>query len=274
MARLAELETRLASIGELDDVIGAMRALAAVRMRQASEALRAARVHAEAVRLALDAARQLVPEASAAPVPSRPLVVVFCTEHGFAGAYNERLLDRASDGERAPLVIVGSRGASLASERGLDVVATLAAASHPSGVLDVARRTATTVYEQLGRAGLGRAEMIYGRGIAMGMPAIEQVQLLPVERARAAALAFPPLHQLEPRLLIEQLVAELVLAELARVAMESLAAESSARMQAMSAARENIERKLGELRQAEHRARQDQVTTELLDLVTGAEALA
>ena len=274
MARLAELEARLASIGELEDVIGAMRALAAVRMRQATEALGAARARAEIIRGSLDAARQLVPEEGEVSSPTKSLVVVFCTEHGFAGAFNERLLERASEGGRVPLVIIGSRGALLASERGLDSVATLAAASHPSGVLDVARRTAAAIYEQLGRAGLEHVEVIYGRGTAMGTPSIERRQLFPVERSRRPSPAFPPLHHLEPSVLIEQLVAELVLAELARIAMESLAAESSARMQAMSAARDNIERKLGELRQAEHRARQDQVTMELLDLVNGAEALA
>jgi hypothetical protein len=47
--------------------------------------------------------------------------------------------------------------------------------------------------------------------------------------------------------------------------MKALAAERSARMQAMSAARDNIERKLADLQRAKHRARQDQVATELID---------
>jgi len=55
--------------------------------------------------------------------------------------------------------------------------------------------------------------------------------------------------------------------------MESLVAETSARMQAMLAARDNIECKLVQPEQAEHRGHQGQVTTELLDLITGAEAL-
>lgn len=270
MARLAELEARLASIGALDDVIGAMRAIAAVRMRQASDALRSARVRADTVRAALEATRRLLPEQPQPPVTTASLVVVFCTEHGFAGAFNERLLGGTGDG---PLIIVGSRGALLASERRLDVIATLAAASHPSGVLDVARCTATTVYEQLPRMDLERVDVVFGRcTTALGV-VIERIHLLPVAPPLELSTMSPPLHHLDPRALLEQLTGELVLSELARIAMESLAAESSARMQALSTVRDNIERKLGELRLAKHRARQDQVTMELLDLVTGTEAL-
>jgi F-type H+-transporting ATPase subunit gamma len=109
---------------------------------------------------------------------------------------------------------------------------------------------------------------------AFALPAIETVQLLPVVRSRATRATTPPLYHLEPRALVDVLVTELVVAELARIAMESLAAESSARMQAMSAARDNIERTLADLQRAHHRARQDQVTTELLDLITGSEAMS
>ncbi len=83
----------------------------------------------------------------------------------------------------------------------------------------------------------------------------------------------PPLHHLAAQPLLEALAGEFVLAELTRMAMESLAAENAARLYAMSAARDNVERKLAQLHQDEHRARQEEVTTELLDVVTGAEAL-
>ena len=274
MPRLAELQARVASIHDLNDVVGAMRALAAVRMRQASEAVRASRRYAAEIGDALASARELLPTESPPPATEPGLVIVFCTEHGFAGAFNDHLIDRAADGPRGALIVVGSRGATLAAERGLEVAATLAAASHPSGVIEVARRVSRELYARVDRDGLDHADAIYGHGDAMGAPTIVRERLLPVDRtASVKSAAFPPLHYLEPRALVQQLVAELVLADLIRMAMESLVAENSARMQAMSAARDNIERKLVQLEQAEHRGRQDQVTTELLDLITGAEAL-
>ena len=268
MPRLAEIEARVTSIGELEDVVGAMRALAAVRMRQAADGLAAARAHVAVVRAAFDAAQSLLPEASPRGPTDKRLLVVFCTEHGFAGAFNERLLDRANECGKSPLVVVGSRGASVARERGLAVVASLPGSSHPAGVLEVARCTAAAISEYLDRAHLARVDVIYGCEHGLGAPAIDAMQLLPVVPSSSAP-TLSPLHHLEAPRLVEQLVHELMFAELARVAMEALAAESSARVQAMSAARDNIERKLGDLRRAEHRARQDQITTELLDLITG-----
>ena len=267
--RLAELEARIASISDLDEVVGAMRALAAVRLRQAQESLAAARVHAETIRAALDAARALVPPPElAAETPHT--IVVFGTEHGFAGAYNERLLDEAAG---CALIVVGSRAVALARDRGLDVIAGLAAASHPSGVLDVAGAATAELVRHLERAGNTTADVLHGRGSGAGTPTFERRALLPAPPPKRPRGAFPPLHDLEPRLLVAALGHEALIADLACIAMESLAAESAARMQAMSAARDNIERKLTDLQRAEHRARQDQVTTELLDLVTGTRAL-
>jgi F-type H+-transporting ATPase subunit gamma len=53
---------------------------------------------------------------------------------------------------------------------------------------------------------------------------------------------------------------------------ESVAAENAARFAAMDSAHDNVAKKLAQLHQSTHLARQDEITTELLDLVTGAEA--
>ena len=55
--------------------------------------------------------------------------------------------------------------------------------------------------------------------------------------------------------------------------MEALAGENTARVAAMSAAHDNIERKLEDLRRQEDQLRQSEITTELIDVVTGSEAL-
>jgi F-type H+-transporting ATPase subunit gamma len=60
---------------------------------------------------------------------------------------------------------------------------------------------------------------------------------------------------------------------LTEAAVEALAAENAARFAAMDAAHDNVSKKLEQLRQDARQARQDEITTELLDLVTGAEAL-
>lgn len=259
MARLAELEARHASLDELDHVVGAMRALAAVRMRQAQEARRAARAYADAIRRALTAAQALVPPARDC-TNAGALTIAFATEHGFTGAFNERVLDRAAS-LGAPMLVVGSRGLALAQDRRLNVIGGLAGPSHTSGVLDVASRIA----DELAKHPEAVVDAVYGVA-ATGTPELETSRLLPLPQPPASS-ALPPLHTLEPHRLIGRLTSELVLAELARIGVEAIAAESSARMQAMTSARDNIERKLDELERSEHRARQDQVTTELLELI-------
>jgi hypothetical protein len=73
--------------------------------------------------------------------------------------------------------------------------------------------------------------------------------------------------------LLEKLVADYVFALLTESAVEGLAAENAARFAAMDAAHDNVSKKLEQLRQDARQARQDEITTELLDRVTGAEAL-
>jgi F-type H+-transporting ATPase subunit gamma len=77
---------------------------------------------------------------------------------------------------------------------------------------------------------------------------------------------------LNPIRLHEMLMAEYVFALLSEAAVESMASENAARFAAMGSAHDNVSKKLDQLRQAEREARQNEITTELLDLITGANA--
>jgi len=83
----------------------------------------------------------------------------------------------------------------------------------------------------------------------------------------------PPVTHLAPRALLDKLVDELVFAELMHAAMESFASENAARLATMESAHSNIEDKIEELSGEERQRRQDQITMELLDVITGAEAM-
>jgi F-type H+-transporting ATPase subunit gamma len=90
----------------------------------------------------------------------------------------------------------------------------------------------------------------------------------PVRSAR-----LPPLHNLPAPSLLEKLIAEHVLALLTEAATESLASENAARFRAMESAHENIRKKRDRLLSEARQARQEEITTELLDVVTGAAAI-
>ena len=75
-----------------------------------------------------------------------------------------------------------------------------------------------------------------------------------------------------PAALFEKLVAEYVFASLTESAVESMASENAARFTAMTSAHDNVAKKLDRLRQDARLSRQGEITTELLDLITGVEA--
>jgi F-type H+-transporting ATPase subunit gamma len=281
VSTLPALQSRIKSLTDLGEVVGAMRSLAAVRMQQATGALTGAREYAEVIGGALAAATVIATDgagrAPAADRRARRGLMVFCSEHGFVGAFNEILLNhvRPALGENVDLFVVGARGMTLSREKRMAADWTLHMTSYREGVPVTARHIARELYRRFESGALTALETVHARSEAGGQWSIEHQSLLPLDlsRFRAAPNMVPPLHNLDSTRLLEQLIEEYFFAELTHVTMESLAAENAARLAAMSAAHDNIERKLDDLTRAEHQLRQDAVTTELLDVVTGSEAL-
>jgi len=275
MEQLPRLQARIASLRELRDLFRALRALAAARVQEAHGALPGIRGFVGVVEDAIAEGAALLeradgPAFGAAPPHAGTLIVV-CSEHGFVGAFNERLLDRAET-EREPgqaLVVIGRRGAALASERKLDVDRTFAMATHVGGVLGVTRRVAEYL------AAIADARVVFAGDRRGAGYEIETRRILPLDPVLLAGSARrpPPLNHLPPVALLQRLASEYLFAEITRAVTESLASENGARLVVMEAADRNIADKLAGLGRAEHALRQEAITTELLDVVTGTEAI-
>ena len=284
MERLSEIQARLKNLGELAEVVGAMRSLAAVRVQQAHGALPAVRKYTAVIEGALAQAFALGPGAaepsSTSGAASGSAAIVFSSEQGFVGAFNERVLELGAAQLSQPgdsLLVVGARGASLAAERHLAVAWTAPMATHGGGVVGVARAVVGEVYRRVSLGQLRRVALVYAKSTGGAASEVVVSTLLPFDPTpylSAAGAGPPPLTNLAPRELIDRLVDELLLAELMRAAMESFASENGARLATMEAAHTSIDRKLDDLSREERRRRQDEITTELLDIVTGAEAVA
>jgi F-type H+-transporting ATPase subunit gamma len=82
-----------------------------------------------------------------------------------------------------------------------------------------------------------------------------------------------PFTTLAPWMLLERLASEYVYAQLCEAAMHAFVAEHEARIMAMASAKTNIESKLTELSRRAHQLRQEEITTEVIELAAGAEAL-
>jgi len=287
MERLSEIQARLVNLRQLADVVGAMRSLAAVRVQQAHGALpsvlRYTAVIEEALACALaqgaPAERPAEPASSDAP-EGGSATIVFSSEQGFVGAFDERVLERTAAQLAHPgdsLLVIGARGAALAAERGLAVAWTVSMSTQGAGVVDVARRVAHEVYRRAARGELRRVTLVYARSSSGASSEVVVRPLLPFDPTPylgAATAGPPPLTYLPARELVDRLIDELLLAELMRAALESFASENGARLSTMEAAHTNIDKKVEDLSRDERRRRQDEITTELLDIVTGAEAVA
>lgn len=280
MTRLAEIQGRIASMDDLLDIVGAMRSLASMRVQEAQHALPGVHRFADSVAAAIGAAVMLLPQ----PEPERHVehgrhALVLCTaEHGFVAGFNQRLLD-AAEAILEPsnlLFVLGSRGADVAAERGHRVAWITPMASRLAGAPDAVNRLTDELYRRISRGEISRVEVMYGR-YRRGLPSsIERRLLLPLD-IEALATAQPrqaPLHNLAPRPLVEKLMAEYVFALLTEAAIESITSENAARFAAMESAHDNVNKKLEHLHQSAGQARQAEITEELLDLITGAEANA
>jgi F-type H+-transporting ATPase subunit gamma len=273
MEALPRLQARLANLRDLRDLFRALRAMAASHVQQAQGALTGIRKYVGVVETAIAEGALLLPgvDAREPSVASGSVLVVACSEHGFVGGFNDRLLERAMEVREAgqDLAVIGQRGAALAAENGLDVARSFPMATHVGGVVAITRRVADYL------AAVSSASIVYGSYRKGGQFEVEARRILPLDPKLLAGSARggPPLHHLPAETLLQRLANEYLFAEITRAVMESLASENAARLGVMEMADRNIGDRLDELGRSERALRQEAITSELLDVVTGSEAI-
>ncbi len=272
-ARLADIVAHIDNVRQLEAVVTAMRGIAAGRTQRSRGLLAGIESYAQIVAHAIgDALRGAPSYQVPKKADGRGALIIFCSEGGFCGALSDRVFDAIGDTWNDSVVFeIGSRGATIAEERGIRLDWTTSMANQIGTVPAVADRIARALYAGIDSGRLLRAEVIYpcigGTGSAIR---IERVSLLPLdmERFKVDKSEEPPLVNLGWDVLLERLAAEYVYALLVRAAMQAFAAESQARMTAMASALTNIEKTLSELQLREHMTRQEEVTSEIVELTS------
>jgi F-type H+-transporting ATPase subunit gamma len=277
--KLSEVEGRIGTVHQLEAVITAMRGSAAARSREARGRLAGIRAYAAAVGGAIGEALALVPESDPQPHkrerPEEHVVILLCAEQGFAGTFNERVLDAAERHlkfDAAELLVVGDRGTMVAAERGLAFSWSAPMVAHAEEVPLLASRITDALYSRLEKSQATRVTVIQAVPAPSASIEIVERTLLPFDFARfkAAQRAVPPITTLPPEQLLAELAEEYVYAELCEEVMLSFAAENEARMRAMIAARSNVASKLDELVGSFRRLRQEEITGEIIELSAGS----
>jgi F-type H+-transporting ATPase subunit gamma len=278
--KLSEVEARIGTVHQLEAVITAMRGSAAARSREARGRLNGIRAYAAVIGGAICEALALAPESEprrrkSGHAEGRQVVIAVCAEQGFAGSFNERVLDAAErhmQRDATELFIIGSRGAMVAAERGRMAGWSAPMVAHAEEVPLLASRITDALYFRLEKDQVARVTVIHA--VPAHSAAIEIVEraLLPFDFAHFKVVppAAPPITTLPPEQLLAELAEEYIYAELCAEIMLSFAAENEARMRAMIAARSNVARKLEELISSFRRLRQEEITGEIIELSAGS----
>ncbi|WP_454884233.1 F0F1 ATP synthase subunit gamma [Sphingomonas oryzagri] len=275
--RLAGIARRIETVRQLGAVVNAIRGIAAQRAQQARALLPAIRSYAETAGRAIGQAQLLARDPSGATLrpgwPDKGGLILFGAEQGFAGAFPEQLIDAIEpDMASHHVLLIGSRVASIATERGLRADWTASLPSKADGLPGLAAAIVDALYDYLGDAGpvpIAMAYPVWTPGHGTG---IVRVSLLPLDLPAfpPARSGIPPLTNLPPAQLIGDLTAEYVFARICEAAAEAFAAENEARMRTMAAARTHIASQREALALEERLTRQDEITAEVVELAAGA----
>lgn len=265
---------RLHGMRELHEIIGAIRALSAIRLKQAEDQVAGVTRYGAVVE---DACQRVLALVDDRPDPwhavTRPAtLIVMGSEHGFVGGLNRRLLERTSASDVAtPAIVVGARLARAFEEDGRPAPTRLPMAAHAGGVEGLARRLAATIRGS--RRPLSDIELIHPRAIGQGRVEPVHVRLWPMP-ARKPVSAAAPLHNLPADVLLEDLIEEYALSRFARAIVETMVGVNQARLLGMQGAYDNIANRVHALEHLAHRLRQEEITTEVIEIAAGAQAAA
>jgi F-type H+-transporting ATPase subunit gamma len=286
---LETLSRRLRTTEDLRAVVRTMKSLAAVSLRQYEAVAGALRGYTHTVELALQV---LLRDRRDGPREARPAagpaaVVVFGSDHGLCGRFNEEVVQFARDRFRE-LDTAGPGRRTLAV--GMRLEARLAAAgelpdervSLPAsvgGLAGLAQGLLVQIDAWGGVNGLGRVLLIHNRRTREAVAAPRMRELLPLSperlqhlRARPWPSRGRPMVTMAAPALLSAVIRQYLFGSVYRAAAESLASEHASRLASMQAAERSIEEHL-ETQHAEfQRRRQEAITAELLDIVTGFEA--
>ena len=298
MPSLKELRNRINSVKATQKITSAMKMVAAAKLRRAQEAAEAARPYAERMERMLASLGGSVRGASGAPPllagtgrDQVHLVVLVTADRGLAGAFNSNLVRRAArlvrelldEGKTVKLLTVGRKGRDQMRRTNRDLIVNsyenIGRRAIAFEEIDAIAQDILRMYE----AGeFDVATLIYARFKSTISSEVMAQQLIPVPMpsdtpaGQGAVSAAPTaIYEYEPN--EEEILAELLPRNLSiqifRALLENAASEHGARMAAMDNATRNAGEMIGRLTLNYNRTRQAMITKELIEIISGAEAV-
>jgi len=290
-AKLRVVRRRIRSVQSTKKITRAMELIASSRIVKAQQRVEAARPYAVQLTKAMeDVARQTGslahPLLEERPQPARVGVLIVSSDRGLAGSYNANVLKIAeglrrqidSRGLEPVLYAIGKKGIGYLRFRGITMRASWQGFSEvPS--YDRAEEIGRALIRDFSDGEIDELHCAYTDfRSAFTLRATSQ-RFLPIAPEELTGSG-PELVQAEylfepePQAILEELLPQYLVTKVFAALLESAASENAARRRAMKAATDNADELIKVLTRQANRARQDEITTEIMEIVGGAEALS
>ena len=284
------LRRRIKTVESTKKITKAMELIAASRIVKAQARVKAARPYSEKI---TEVIRNLASGGAGLDHPllqprediSTVAYVVVTADRGLAGGYNNNVIraaERAMRADRAAgreikLYVVGKKANTYFRFRHIAIEQTfLGVTDQPS--YEQAREVAHAVADAFNESTVDAVQIVYTQFLSVGTQRVVQRQLMPLDAETlaeggqnegGASYEFEP----SPDLILGRLLPRYAEARLFAALLDASASEHAARQRAMKAATDNAEELIKTLARVMNRARQDAITTEIMEIVGGAEAL-
>jgi F-type H+-transporting ATPase subunit gamma len=295
VASVQDLKRRIRSIRNTRKITKAMELVASARLRRAQARIEAMRPYADRMMELMIGTARASSSVRGLPLLQRRedvqavAILPLTGDRGLAGAFNAQVLRHAfalgrrieAEGGRVRWLVAGRKGASTVRFRGLDLLQAWTGFSDRPAYAD-AQALAHKVAELYVDGEVDRVVVVYNRFVSPLVQEVVEQDLLPIpehvlaageEEQRHQALLGDFIYEPEPEQILERLLPVYVETELYRALLESAASEQGARMTAMRNASKNAGELIDTLTLAMNRARQAEITQEILEVVAGADAL-
>lgn len=285
-----DLRRRIRSVKSTQQITRAMKLVASSKLRRAQEAMQRARPFAVATHELIANVRRRVPEGSHPLLVEREgkktLLVLITADRGLAGAFNTNLIRaamrwiRAHEGKREfALQLIGRKGRDFFRRRPYPIRAASVDLFRKLD-LEVSKVLSDDLVKAFQEEGFDEVVLLFNRFRTVMTQDLTEIRLLPAgsqvlgeAEATGAGTELEYIYEPSPAELLDTLVPAAVHVVVHQALLESLAAETGARMVAMDNATKNAAELIAKLTLVMNRTRQAAITTEIIEIVSGASAL-
>ncbi|BBA32696.1 alternate F1F0 ATPase, F1 subunit gamma [Methylocaldum marinum] len=290
METIEHLQRRISGLRDLHSIVRTMKALSAVSIRQYERAVESLRGYYHTIELGLHVVLTDLPLArmrDESHPNGRVSALVFGSDHGLCGRFNEEIAEFAAEHLRSPpdgefpfLLAVGARVAARLEPLGYAVHDLFAVPSSADGIASTVQRTLLKIDEWRRERDARTLHLFFNRQVSGASYEPTAIRLLPIDMRRFAALrakGWPgrtlPTYSMDRGRLLSALLRQYIFVSIFRACAESQASEHASRLSAMRSAESNLDEWLAEVTERYRRERQSVITSELLDVVSGFEAI-